>query len=61
MPTPVPAGTCAKPTDVDLIIEEAWSTGFCIGAILIMVAFTVSNLRPRVILHKLILLEVWPQ
>lgn len=47
-----------KPTRAASLIIEAWSQGFMVGALVIMGAVTVSNMREGVILHKLILLEV---
>lgn len=48
-----------KPTDPDGLLLEAWAQGYMVGSIIIMVAITVSNFRRRVLLHKLILLEVF--
>lgn len=47
-----------KPTDPNTLIIEAWAQGFMVGSILIMLCTTVANYRRRVLLHKLILLEV---
>ena len=47
-----------KPTDPDGLILEAWAQGFMVGAIIIMICITLSNIRRGVLLHKLILIEV---
>lgn len=47
-----------KPTRPESLILEAWSQGFVVGALIIMSAITIANMRKRVLLHKLILLEV---
>ena len=44
----------AKPED---FILEAWSEGFMVGALIIMACITIANMRRKVLLHKLILLE----
>ncbi|CAG7930568.1 unnamed protein product [Penicillium olsonii] len=48
----------AKPTNPDGLILEAWGQGFMVGSLLILAAVTVANMRPGVLLHKLILLEL---
>jgi hypothetical protein len=47
-----------KPEGSDGLILEAWAQGFMVGALLIMAAITVSNMRRGVLLHKLILIEL---
>jgi len=47
-----------KPTDSQGLVLEAWSQGFMVGGIVIMICITLANLKRGVILHKLILLEV---
>jgi hypothetical protein len=47
-----------KPTDPQGLVLEAWSQGFMVGGIVIMICITLANLKRGVILHKLILLEV---
>ena len=37
------------------------SEGFMVGALIIMACITVANMRRKVLLHKLILLEVYIQ
>jgi hypothetical protein len=44
--------------DPAALILEAWSQGLMTGSLLIMAAVTYANMRPGVLLHKLILLEV---
>ncbi len=40
------------------LVLEAWSQGLMTGSLVIMAAVTIANMRPGVLLHKLILLEV---
>lgn len=47
-----------KPTKLDQATLESWSQGFMVGALIIMTAITVANMRSGVLLHKLILIEV---
>ncbi|KAG0649312.1 hypothetical protein D0Z07_4596 [Hyphodiscus hymeniophilus] len=47
-----------KPTDPEGLILEAWSQGYMVGSIIIMICITLSNIRRGVLLHKLILLEL---
>ncbi|KAK5099186.1 hypothetical protein LTS08_005765 [Lithohypha guttulata] len=42
--------------DEDLILES-WSQGFVVGALGLMACITIANMRRRVLLHKLILVE----
>jgi hypothetical protein len=44
--------------EVEAYVVEGWGEGFMLGALLIMAVITVANMRKRVLLHKLILLEV---
>jgi hypothetical protein len=48
----------ATATAEDFVVES-WSQGFMVGALLIMACITVANMRRRVLLHRLILAEVW--
>jgi hypothetical protein len=48
-----------KPTNPDALILEAWAQGYMVGSIIIMICITLSNTRRGVLLHKLILLEVY--
>jgi hypothetical protein len=45
----------ALPSD---LILESWSQGLLVGSLLIMAFITLANMRRRVLLHKLILLEL---
>ncbi|KIW02365.1 uncharacterized protein PV09_06187 [Verruconis gallopava] len=47
-----------KPAGSDGAILESWAQGFMVGALLIMAAITISNMRRGVVLHKLILIEL---
>lgn len=46
----------AHATDEDFVLES-WSQGFMVGALVIMACITIANMRSKVLLHKLILLE----
>ena len=48
-----------KPKDPAALIVEAWAQGFMVGSIIIMLCIAVSNVRRGVLLHKLIILEVF--
>lgn len=39
-------------------VVEAWAQGFNVGSLVLLIFFTLCNYRRRVLLHKLILLEV---
>ncbi|EXJ63025.1 hypothetical protein A1O7_03469 [Cladophialophora yegresii CBS 114405] len=43
-------------SDEDFILE-GWSEGFMVGALVIMACITIANMRRKVLLHKLILVE----
>ena len=47
-----------RPTQPDALVLEAWGQGLLVGALLVMLAITIANMRKRVLLHKLILAEV---
>jgi hypothetical protein len=47
-----------KPTSTNGLILEAWAQGFMVGSLIIMSCITLANMRRRVLLHKLILIEV---
>lgn len=49
-----------KPTHPDALVLEAWAQGYLVGSLVIMAAITIANMRRNVLLHKLILLEVYP-
>ena len=40
------------------VIAEAWSQGFMVGSIVILIFFVIANMKRKVWLHKLIFLEV---
>lgn len=46
------------PSGTERTVLEAWSQGFMIGALFIMLGITLSNMRKGILLHKLILIEV---
>ncbi|PNP41512.1 hypothetical protein TGAMA5MH_06613 [Trichoderma gamsii] len=48
----------SKPEAPAGLTLESWSQGFMVGALLIMTAITLVNMRRGVLLHKLILLEL---
>ncbi|KAH6692736.1 hypothetical protein F5X68DRAFT_149253 [Plectosphaerella plurivora] len=47
-----------KPTAINRVTLEAWSQGFMVGALIIMIGITLANMRKHVLLHKLILIEL---
>ncbi|EED14769.1 conserved hypothetical protein [Talaromyces stipitatus ATCC 10500] len=48
-----------RPTEPDALVLEAWGQGLLVGALLVMFAITIANMRRRVLLHKLILAELF--
>ena len=46
----------AHASDEDLVLE-GWSEGYMVGSLIIMACITIANMRKKVWLHKLILLE----
>lgn len=48
----------ARPADADGLALEAWAEGYMLGALVIMAVITLANMRPKVLLHKLIFVEV---
>lgn len=48
-----------KPSDPGGAIIEAWAQGYMVGSLIIMACVTFANMRRKVLLHKLILIEVW--
>jgi hypothetical protein len=40
------------------VVTEAWSEGFMVGALVMMISLTMTNMKRKVWLHKLILIEV---
>lgn len=45
-------GVVQKPTDAKGLTLEAWSSGFLVGAFVIMGCITIANMRRGVLLHK---------
>jgi hypothetical protein len=45
--------------DPGAFILEAWGQGFMFGALMIMAIITITNMKRGVLLHKMILLEVF--
>jgi hypothetical protein len=43
---------------LEYVILEAWSQGFLVGGLIILIMITLANIRKGVLLHKLILLEL---
>ncbi|KAF2208774.1 hypothetical protein CERZMDRAFT_101217 [Cercospora zeae-maydis SCOH1-5] len=48
----------SKPTNPEAIVIEAWAQGYMIGSLIIMACVAFSNMRSRVLLHKLIVIEL---
>jgi hypothetical protein len=48
----------AKPSDPAHLTLEAWSQGMMVGTLVFMIMLTIANMRRKVLLHKLILIEV---
>ncbi|KAM5346122.1 hypothetical protein ACJ41O_009127 [Fusarium nematophilum] len=55
---PLDTASESKPTSNSALTLESWSQGFFMGALVIMIGMTLANMRRRVLLHKLILLEL---
>lgn len=57
-----PRAVAFKPDDDEYTREQAivegWAQGFNVGAIVLLILLLLCNYRKRVLLHKLILLEV---
>ena len=47
-----------KPSDPAHLTLEAWSQGMMVGTLVFMIMLTIANMRRKVLLHKLILIEV---
>ncbi|KAM0331629.1 hypothetical protein ACHAQA_003308 [Verticillium albo-atrum] len=56
--TDMPSLEQSKPTAHDKLTLEAWSQGFMVGALIIMLGITFANMRKGVLLHKLIFIEL---
>lgn len=46
----------AHASDEDLVLE-GWAQGYLVGSLIIMACITIANMRSKIWLHKLILLE----
>lgn len=53
------SGSWRKHATPEAFILESWSEGCMVGALMIMSFVTIANMRRGVLLHKLILLEVF--
>ncbi|PTB38475.1 hypothetical protein M441DRAFT_71907 [Trichoderma asperellum CBS 433.97] len=51
-------GDRGRPTSPNGLILEAWSQGLMVGSLFVMAAVVISNMRKRILLHKLILAEL---
>jgi hypothetical protein len=60
--TPDTSSRTEAPTRSSLTLEggflESWAQGFNVGALVILILIVFCNYRRRILLHKLILLEV---
>ncbi|EAW16412.1 uncharacterized protein NFIA_057620 [Aspergillus fischeri NRRL 181] len=52
-----PDGHISRPTDPDSLVLEAWGQGLMVGSLVVMAAVIVANMKRRILLHKLILIE----
>jgi hypothetical protein len=48
----------SKPSTPAGLVMEAWAQGFMVGALVIMAAITIANMRRGILLHKLIFVEL---
>jgi hypothetical protein len=46
-----------KPSDPTGLTIEAWAQGYMVGSLIIMACVAFANMRKKVLLHKLILVE----
>ncbi|KAH2762943.1 hypothetical protein KXV52_003612 [Aspergillus fumigatus] len=53
-----PSGQGRASMGLDYVILEAWSQGFLVGGLGLLIMITLANIRKGVLLHKLILLEL---
>lgn len=54
----MPDNPNARPSDPDGLVLEAWGQGLMVGSLVVMAAVTFSNMKRRILLHKLIFAEV---
>lgn len=52
-----PDGRILRPTDPDSLVLEAWGQGLMVGSLVVMTAVIGANMKRRILLHKLILIE----
>ncbi|KUL85357.1 hypothetical protein ZTR_07002 [Talaromyces verruculosus] len=52
------AGPANRPTEPEALVLEGWGQGMMVGALVVMAALTIANMRKGVLLHKLILAEL---
>ncbi|KAL2836419.1 hypothetical protein BJY01DRAFT_238288 [Aspergillus pseudoustus] len=53
-----PDGHISRPTDADSLVLEAWGQGLMVGSLVVMATVIVANMKGRILLHKLILIEL---
>ena len=53
----VPSGSWMHNLPVSGFVLEAWSQGFLVGAVIVMMGVTIANMT-KALLHRLILVEV---
>jgi hypothetical protein len=58
MSPPSDSQVITRPTTSGGLVLEAWGQGLMVGSLLVMAAITISNMRKKVLLHKLILAEL---
>ena len=51
-------GSWKHDLSIEGFIIESWSQGFMVGGLVIMAGLTIANMRRRLLLHKLILIEL---
>ncbi|KAK9646385.1 hypothetical protein HCH54_005135 [Aspergillus fumigatus] len=52
-----PDGRILRPTDPDSLVLEAWGQGLMVCSLVVMTAVIGANMKRRILLHKLILIE----
>lgn len=55
----MPPTTGDRPANPDILIIEAWGQGFMVGALILMITITAANIKRGVLLHKIIIAEVY--
>lgn len=51
-------GVVEKPTNTGSLTLEAWSSGYLVGALVIMGFITIANMRKGVLLHKVSIINI---